>query len=143
MSNWRFTIEESDRQAIVLALAMLSLQRPGWDWMLGGIAEKLGGVVEGRYMYDELKRLNEDRRPSVVQTGPLHMQVCVPQEYTDNQVEIYANYISPCGTTEGWKIRRNQGLMVDPNKAEGNYPTYFERVECGEKPRFVHVLLEA
>jgi hypothetical protein len=140
MSNQHFTIEESDRQAIVLALAMLSLQRPGWDWMLGGIAEKLGGFIEGRELYNEFKRMNEDRRPTVVQTGPLHMVVCVPQEYTDNQVEIYANYISPCGTTEGWKIRRSKGAMVNLDKVQSDY---FERVECGEKPRFVHVLLEA
>jgi hypothetical protein len=140
MSYQHYMIEESDRQAIVLALAMLSLQRPGWDWMLGGIAEKLGGFIEGRELYNEFKRMNEDRRPTVVQTGPLHMQVCVPQEYTDNQVEIYANYISPCGTTEGWKIRRNLGAVVDIDKVQSDY---FERVECGEKPRFVHVLLEA
>jgi hypothetical protein len=51
------TLEEGERQATILALANLSLQRPGWDFMLGEIAEKL----QGRVMYDEMKRLNNDR----------------------------------------------------------------------------------
>jgi hypothetical protein len=48
---------ESDRQAMLLALATLALHRPGWDYMLGEIAEKL----RGREMFAEFKRLNNDR----------------------------------------------------------------------------------
>jgi hypothetical protein len=52
-----YSMEESDRQATLLALATLALHRPGWNWMLGEIAEKL----QGRQMFDEFKRLNNDR----------------------------------------------------------------------------------
>ena len=51
-----YEMEECDRQATLLALATLALHRPGWDWMLGEIAEKL----RGREMFDNFKRLNND-----------------------------------------------------------------------------------
>jgi hypothetical protein len=49
--------EESDRQAMLLALAELALSRPGWDYMLRKIAARL----DGEDLYDEFKRLNADR----------------------------------------------------------------------------------
>jgi hypothetical protein len=49
--------EEGDRQLVLLAIAELSLSRPGWDYALGLIADQL----QGREMYDEFKRLNADR----------------------------------------------------------------------------------
>jgi hypothetical protein len=51
--------EESDRQAVLLALAELALSRPGWNDMLRRIATTLAG--EG--LYDEFKRLNADQGP--------------------------------------------------------------------------------
>jgi len=50
-------VDEGERQATLLALAWLALDRPGWDYMLGSIAEKFDGVP----LYNEFKRLNEDR----------------------------------------------------------------------------------
>jgi len=49
-----FTITEEKRQAMLLAIAKLALERPGWDHMLGEIADTL----QGRPMYDEYKKLN-------------------------------------------------------------------------------------
>ncbi len=46
----RYEIEEGDRQAIVLALAKLSLTRPGWLDMLRGLAEN---TFHGGAMFDE------------------------------------------------------------------------------------------
>lgn len=57
MSSITVTIEEGDRQAILLAIAELALSRPGWDYMLAKIADSL----DGRHMFDEFKRLNADR----------------------------------------------------------------------------------
>jgi hypothetical protein len=51
------TFDESDRQAILLAIATLNLHRPGWTYYLGEIADKL----QGRAMFEEFKRLNNDR----------------------------------------------------------------------------------
>lgn len=51
------SLEEEQRQATLLALAELALSRPGWDYMLGEIAE----LLQGREMFGEFKRLNADR----------------------------------------------------------------------------------
>lgn len=48
--------EESDRQATLLALAALAHERPGWDHMLGLIADKL----QGREMYNTFLALRKD-----------------------------------------------------------------------------------
>jgi len=48
------TIEEEERQAILLSLALLSIERPGWHHMLGNIAEKM----EGRAMYEEFRNIH-------------------------------------------------------------------------------------
>jgi hypothetical protein len=50
------TLDEGQRQATLLALALLCLQRPGWDFMLGEIADKLNG----REMWKEFMHLNAD-----------------------------------------------------------------------------------
>ena len=51
-----YTLDESDRQATILALATLALHRPGFDYMLGEIAEKL----QGREMYEKCKEFDND-----------------------------------------------------------------------------------
>lgn len=47
-------IEESERQMILLALAILSLRRPGWHYAAGGAAEKLNG----REMFEKFRSYN-------------------------------------------------------------------------------------
>jgi hypothetical protein len=56
MKNVTITIEEDQRQAILLAIAKLSLSRPGWEHYLRGISELLGGVQ----MYEEFKAHGPD-----------------------------------------------------------------------------------
>ncbi len=51
----------ADRDAVLLALAWLSLDRPGWFEYLRGMAAKVGGDVVGRAAFDEFRRLNADR----------------------------------------------------------------------------------
>jgi hypothetical protein len=46
-------LEETDRQAVLLALAHLTIDRPGWTWMLGEIAEKF----KGRDMFEKFREL--------------------------------------------------------------------------------------
>lgn len=48
------TIDESQRQMIMLALAKLRMERPGWDYALGEIAERFPG---GRTMYEQFVTL--------------------------------------------------------------------------------------
>jgi hypothetical protein len=49
--------DESDRQMILLGLALLSLQRPGWVVACEMIAKKL----KGETMFREFRTFNEDR----------------------------------------------------------------------------------
>jgi hypothetical protein len=44
--------DEGDRQMLLLAIAELALRRPGWDWTLGRLAERLSG----REMFDSFKQ---------------------------------------------------------------------------------------
>jgi hypothetical protein len=37
-------IDESQRQMLLLALAHLAIERPGWDWTLGELAKKCDTV---------------------------------------------------------------------------------------------------
>lgn len=50
------TIEEEDRQSILLALAELSLRRPGWLDHLGRVADRFGG----REMFDGFRETSAD-----------------------------------------------------------------------------------
>jgi hypothetical protein len=55
-------IEEGQRQLILLALAILSLERPGFHNALNTIALKIDNNVEGAAeMYHSFRRLNEDK----------------------------------------------------------------------------------
>ena len=57
MRESMFKIEEGERQMILLAIAELALTRPGWDWCLGELAEKLSG----REMFEGFKVTSSDR----------------------------------------------------------------------------------
>ena len=72
--------------------------------------------------------------PKILWHGALDMQVCVPKEWTDEQVKEFADRANPCGTTNGWFIRK-QGdkLLAGCN----------ERVTCEKDGRFCHIMLDA
>lgn len=51
-------LEEEQRQMVLMALAALSIERPGWDNALNGIACKMDNIVGDRaQMYDEFRKL--------------------------------------------------------------------------------------
>ena len=59
-------IHEEERQMMLLALAKLSLERPGWDDALNRFACKHDNVKDGRaVMYDEFRKIHqaEERGP--------------------------------------------------------------------------------
>jgi len=66
--------------------------------------------------------------------GVLDMQVCVPADWTDEQVVEFANASNPCGTEAGWHIRREGSDLIlgDP-----------ERGPCNEVAGKVHIMLDA
>lgn len=70
----------------------------------------------------------------VTQRGFLDMQVCVPTDWTDEQVVDFVEGDSPCGTENGWFIRRQGSKRLDGAD---------ERVPCADRAHHVHIMLEA
>jgi hypothetical protein len=72
----------------------------------------------------------------VTRTGVFSMQVCVPSDWTDEQVKEFADNENPCGTENGWFIRK---------KSDKEFPDAPERNPCLDQHRsgFVHVMLDA
>jgi hypothetical protein len=70
--------------------------------------------------------------PQVTRTGMLDMQVCVPADFTDWQVEEFANTATPSGTEHGWHMR----TADDP--AQAGAPL---RVPCRDREGHVHIML--
>lgn len=51
-------LEESDRQLLLMALAKLSIERPGFDYALNKLACRYDNIVEDRAtMYDSFRKL--------------------------------------------------------------------------------------
>lgn len=73
-------------------------------------------------------------KPQVTRHGLLDMQVCIPKEWTDEQVVEFANKENPCGTTNGWQIRREGDEALAGCE---------ERVQCGDRENYVHIMLDA
>ena len=70
----------------------------------------------------------------VTRVGILDMQVCVPEDWTDLQVRRFANDQNPCGTENGWHIRR-EGDPALQGKPERN--------PCDYRVGHVHIMLDA
>lgn len=70
----------------------------------------------------------------VVRFGGLYIQVCVPESWTDDQVIRLAETEYPCGTADGWKIRKKGARLLGGHD---------ERVQCANEPGNVHVTLDA
>lgn len=71
----------------------------------------------------------------VTRSHLLDMQVCVPSDWTDEQVIEFANRKNPAGTTHGWFITKEGDEVLQDSH---------ERVQCsGPNGRegFVHVML--
>ena len=70
----------------------------------------------------------------VTRRGHLDMQVCVPEDTTDEQVREFAEREYRCGTTNGWQIRRQHDVALAGSR---------ERVPCADRAGHVHIMLDA
>lgn len=70
----------------------------------------------------------------VTRRGGLDMQVCVPTDWTDDQIKTFAERENPCGTENGWFIRK------EGDEALAGQP---ERVACNDRCGHVHIMLDA
>lgn len=91
------------------------------------------------YIYPsiEASRLHTEAGMNAAQItkhGILDMQVCVPSDWTDDIILRWAHENNPCGTENGWVIRRTGDKLLagDP-----------ERQPCAEREGFVHIMLDA
>lgn len=84
-------------------------------------------------MQDGTERAS-DVSPVVTKAGALCMQVCVPSSWSDDQVFAFAEREYPCGTQNGWFIRKQGDPLLDGAA---------ERVACRDRQGFVHVMLDA
>jgi len=73
-------------------------------------------------------------KPEIVYIGLFDMQVCVPKEFSDEEVLDFANTEHICGTTKGWTIRRQGSKRLSGTD---------ERVECARSPENCHIMLDA
>jgi hypothetical protein len=55
-----YEVPEDDRQAVILALARLAAERPGWTEYLHGVAARFNGAT----FFDRLRAVAEDPPPS-------------------------------------------------------------------------------
>ena len=72
------------------------------------------------------KPIAYDYEPEITMNKLLSIQVCVPQDWTNHDVEMFAEKKNPCGTTHGWVVDEPLG-----------------RVPCTDRHGFVHVILQA
>jgi hypothetical protein len=55
----KLQLEEGERQMLLMALAHLAVERPGWDDALNRIAVRIDNVKDGRaVMYDEFRAMH-------------------------------------------------------------------------------------
>lgn len=71
--------------------------------------------------------------PNIVRRGIFDMQICVPSEYTDEQVIAAAESLNPSGTRCGWNIRKQGHEALCGSD---------ERVDCTKYSGNVHIMLE-
>lgn len=70
----------------------------------------------------------------ITRIGFLDMQVCVPEDWTDEQVLAFAEQENPCGTANGWAIRREGSPLLYGSP---------ERQPCAAHEGRVHIMLDA
>jgi hypothetical protein len=66
--SYRIVIDEAERQAVLMALAHLAIERPGWNDMLSRIAMKMDEIdtigdtgQAGPKTYTQFKQLAEEK----------------------------------------------------------------------------------
>lgn len=70
----------------------------------------------------------------VTKHGFFDMQVCVPKEWENDKVKVFADEENVCGTENGWSIREEGDEML------GGDP---ERQACASRHGYIHIMLDA
>ena len=70
--------------------------------------------------------------PQVIRYTLFNIQVCVPKTFSDSEVEEFAERKCPCGTTKGWTIRRDEGILLYDIFIIAGQGFYLERIRRPE-----------
>lgn len=70
---------------------------------------------------------------TVIKASSLDMQVCVPKDWTDEQVKEFADRANLCGTYGGWFVRKQGSELLAGDD---------ERVQCEQQSDRVHIMLD-
>lgn len=65
--------------------------------------------------------VHADDEPTVTQSKPLGMQVCVPGAWTDADVEAFANRRIIAGTEQGWKVNEGLGRVTCERRGDRGF----------------------
>lgn len=71
--------------------------------------------------------------PEVTSVGLASMQVCVPEDFTQEQAEEFANKETPTGISSNWTMREQGHPFLQGSDA---------RVKCDEREGCVHIMLD-
>lgn len=72
--------------------------------------------------------------PEIIKQRAMGMQLCVPEDWSQDDILRFAEKEAPCGTTNGWF------LCDDGHPSLGDSPA---RVPCAQQDGFVHVVVVA
>lgn len=70
----------------------------------------------------------------VTKISILACQVCVPNDWKDEQAKEFAEKENPCGTEQGWVMRKQGDDGLDGSD---------ERVKCAGRENHVHIMFDA
>jgi hypothetical protein len=109
------TLSEEQRQMVLLALAKLALERPGWDYALGEVVD----LLSGRDMYEQFKREVPMKRAIIF--GGLE---AVSKNLLDRQVD----HAKLCKVIDVDSEEAAQGQVVECLEGLGLSPGQYARV---------------
>lgn len=128
---WATTLAAEVKHIAEAAGFTLSVDMGRFAWLLGVLRGSAASPDAGAEQPEAAPE--PEHKPSVVRAGPLDTQVCVPADWTDEMVEAFANAARPCGTSGGWRIRRQGDPLLDGCD---------ERVPCLDDEEYVHIMLD-
>lgn len=133
-----FTVEEGQRQMILQALAMMAVDRPGWDYAANEIAKLMDNVVDDKAQtYYMLKKYADLDMPIKLDWQPAEggLIARVPAEDYQGKgfVAIYAlKRPSYCDRGKWHVLVEPEGDIAGLDDQEG-FPRYFFEIEHLQK----------
>jgi hypothetical protein len=71
-------------------------------------------------------------KPQIIRSVGLPMQLCVPDEWTDEQVIAFAEKENPAGTENGWVVVKDGDPILKGAKS---------RLTCGSDGDNIHIVV--